>query len=178
MKTLLLAVLTAIPALSQQTFDFKSIEKLGEHAKSSTNIALEGDTLKMAAGLLGDENSGFAKNLKSVHVHSYEFDKEGQYKPADLAAVRAYVKSLNWFKILDVKEDNEATEMYIQAPRNNQPGGFALIAAEPKEVTVIVISGNISLSDLGKLENLGVPNAVLDHSGKKSGDSNESSKKD
>jgi hypothetical protein len=178
MKTPLLAVLIAIPALSQQTFDFKSVEKLGEHAKSSTNIALEGDTLKMAAGLLGDENSSFTKNLKSVHVHSYEFDKEGQYKPSDLAAVRAYVKSLNWTKILDVKEEDEATEIYAQAPRNNQAGGLAIIAAEPKEVTVIVISGNISLSDLGKLENLGVPpNAVLDHGGKKSSD-NESSKKD
>ena len=173
MKIAAILLAAAIPALSQQTFDFKSLEKLGAKAKDSTNISLEGDTLKMAAGLLGDDkDTAFVKNLKAVHVHAYEFDKEGQYNPADLAPVRAYVKSLNWSKILDVKEDGEITEIYGQLPHNaNETGGFAIIAVEPKEVTVIFISGTLKLADLAKLQSLGVPDMTVTHGGKKSEDS-------
>jgi len=172
MKIALLMLAATVPVVAQQTFDFKSLEKLGAKAKDSTNISLEGDTLKMAAGLFGeDKDAAFVKNLKAVHVHAYEFEKEGQYNQADLSAVRAYVKSLNWAKILDVKEDGEFTEMYGQAPHDNQPGGFAIITAEPKEVTVIFISGSLKLSDLSKLQNLGVPDVTGSRSSKKPEDS-------
>jgi hypothetical protein len=171
MKRLLILIAAAVPAFAQQSFDFKSLEKLGANAKESTNISLEGDNLKLAAGLLGDDkDTAFVKNLNSVHVHSYEFEKEGQYNPADLAPVRAYVRSLNWPKILDVKEDGELTEIYGRIPHNNEPGGFAIIAAESKEVTIIFISGTLTLSDLGKLKNLGVPDMTVTHGGKKSED--------
>jgi hypothetical protein len=170
--------LAALPALCQQQgFDFSTLDKLGTKARESTNISLEGDTLKAAMSLMGsdsDKDAAFLKNLKSVQVHSYEFDKEGQYDPADLTAVRAYIKSLKWSKIVDVKEDGETTEIYLQSPQNNQSGGLAVVSAEAKEVTVIVISGSINLSDVGKLEKLGLPSAVINHDGKKS----EATKKD
>jgi hypothetical protein len=171
-----LLLLAALPAFCQQ-FDFSTLDKLGAKAKESTNISLDGDTLKAAMTLLGndaDKDAAFLKNLKSVQVRSYEFDKEGQYNPADLAAVRTYVKSLKWPKIVDVKEDGETTEIYLQVPQNSQPGGLAVVSAEATEVTVIVISGSISLSDIGKLQTLGVPSAIVNHDGKKA----EATKKD
>jgi len=173
MKIALILLAAALPALSQQTFDFKSLDKLGARAKETTNISLEGDTLKMATSFLGgDQDSSFVKNLKAVHVRSFEFDKEGQYDAKDLAPVRAYIKSLNWAKIVDVKEQSESTEIYLQAPQNNKPGGLAVVSAEATEVTVIFISGIGSLSDLAKLQgNLGVPSFTLDHGGKKAEDS-------
>src|SRR5579885_2046184 len=104
MKTAML-LLAALPLFGQQ-FDFSTLDKIGAKAKSTTNISLDGDNLKAAMSLLGadgDKDAAFVKNLKAVQVRSYEFEKEGQYNPADLIPVRNYVKSLKWPKIVDVK---------------------------------------------------------------------------
>jgi hypothetical protein len=168
MKTALI-LLAALPALGQQNFDFSTLEKLGAHAKESTNISLEGETLKAAASLANlSKDSPVLQGLKAIQVRSYEFDKPGQYNPADLDAVRAYVKSLKWTKIIDVKEESETTEIYLQVAQANQTGGLAIISTEPQEVTVIFISGTINLNDLSKLTgNLGIPDMTVTHGAKK-----------
>ena len=164
----------AIPAFAQQNFDFKSLDKLGANATGSTNITLEGDTLKLATSFLGDDKSVF-RNLTGVYVRSFEFDKPGQYKEADLAPLRAYLKTLQWSKIVDTKDANETSEIYVQALPNNKIGGLAIVSAEPKEVSVVFISGVLNVSDLAKLGgNLGIPdipNILYEHGGKKSDDS-------
>ena len=168
MKKALILLMAAIPAVAQQSFDFKSLDKLGANAKESTNITLEGDTLKLATSLLGDEKS-FFKNLTGVYVRSFEFVKPGQYKEADLAPLRAYLKTLQWTKIVDAKDGGETSEIYLQALPNNRLGGLAIISAEPKEVAIVFISGVMNMSDIGKLSGtLGIPDITLDHGGKKS----------
>lgn len=167
MKTALI-LLTATLALAQQGFDFKSLDKLGANATESTNITLEGDTLKLATSFLGDDK-GPLRNLTGVYVRSFEYAKPGQYKDADLAPLRAYIKTLQWTKIVDVKEATETSEIYLHPLPNNQLGGLAIVAAEPKEVTVVFIAGVLNMSDLGKLSgNLGIPNIELNHDGKRS----------
>jgi Domain of unknown function (DUF4252) len=172
MKTVVSILLAAgISAFAQQAFDFKSLDKLGANASESTNINLEGDTLKLATSFLGGD-SGPLKNLTGVYVRSFEFAKPGQYNEADLAPLRAYVKTLQWSKIVDVKEAGETSEIYLKPLPNNQLGGLAIVSTEPKEVTVVFISGVLNMSDLGKLGgNLGIPEMRLDHGGKKSDDS-------
>ena len=168
MKTALILLAASVPALAQQGFDFKSLDKIGANATDSTNITLEGDTLKLATNFLGGDKDAF-KNLTGVYVRSFEFAKTGQYRDADLAPVRDYLKGLQWPKILDVKEDGEWTQIYMRALADGRLGGFALVSAEAKEVTVIFIAGVFSMGDLGKLSgDLGIPSAVLDHGGKKS----------
>ena len=167
MKTALL-LLTAIPAFAQQSFDFKSLDKLGVNATESTNITLEGDTLKLATSFLGDDK-GPLRNLTGVYVRSFEYAQPGQYKEADLAPLRAYIKTLKWTKIVDVKDAGETSEIYLYPLPNNQLGGLAIVSSEPKEVTVVFIAGVLNMSDLGKLSgNLGIPNIELNHDGKKS----------
>lgn len=170
MTWMLLAV-AAIPALAQQNFDFKSLDKLGANASGSTNISLEGDTLKLATSFLGDEKSAF-RNLTGVYVRSFEYAMPGQYKEADLTPFRNYLKTLQWSKIVDTKDADEASQVYLQPLPGNKLGGLAIVSSEPKEVTVVFISGVLNLSDVGKLSgNLGIPDIRLDHGGKKSGDS-------
>jgi hypothetical protein len=163
-----------IPALAQQNFDFKSLDKLGANATESTNIHLEGDTLKLATSFLGGDQ-GPLRNLTAVYVRSFEFAKSGQYNEADLAPLRAYLKTLQWTKIVDVKEADETSEIYLQPLPNNKLGGLAIVSAEPKEVSIIFISGVLNMSDVGKLSgNLGIPDIQLNNDGKKS----DNSKKD
>jgi hypothetical protein len=176
MKTALILFAAAIPAFTQQSFDFTSLDKLGANASGSTNITLEGDTLKLATSFLGGDKGPF-RNLTGVYVRSFEFAKPGQYKEADLAPLRAYVKTLKWTKIVDVKETTETSEIYLQPLPNDKLGGLAIISAEPSEVSVIFISGVLNLSDVGKLSgNLGIPEMRLEHGGKKSDDSKDSKK--
>ena len=163
-------IAAAMPSFAQQNFDFKSLDKLGANATGKTNITLEGDTLKLATSFLGDDKSAF-RSLTGVYVRNYEFDKPGQYKEADLEPLRAYLKTLQWNKIVDTKEANESSEIYVQTLPNNKIGGLAIVSSEPKEVSVVFISGTLNMSDLGKLNGLGVPNLLYEHGGKKSDDS-------
>ena len=150
-------------ALAQQPgFDFKSLDKLGVNAKDSTSINLEGDALKAAVSLLGDK----LRNLTGVYVHSYEYAKKGQYNPQDLEPVRAYLRTLNWTKIVDSKEDDETSEVYIKPLPDGKVAGLAVVVAEPTEVTVVFLSGEISLADLKNLGNLGIPNVLGERGGK------------
>src|SRR5580698_1883498 len=161
MKTAFILLTAAIPALAQQTFDFKLLDKLGANATGSTNISLEGDTLKLATSFLGD-GKGSLKGLTGVHVRNFEFAKLNQYSEADLAPLRAYLKAPQWSKIVDVKESDETSEIYLKPLPNDQLGGLAIISAEPKEVTVVFIEGVLNMSDLGKLSgNLGIPDITI-----------------
>jgi hypothetical protein len=170
MKMTWILIAAAMPALAQN-FDFKSLDKIGANATGSTNISLEGDTLKLATSIFGGD-SGPLKNLTGVYVRSFEFDKTGQYKDADLAPLRAYVNSLKWNKIIDTKDADETSEIYVKPLPDNKLGGLAIISAEPKEVTVVFISGMLNMSDIPKLSgNLGIPDLRYEHGGKKSDDS-------
>jgi hypothetical protein len=82
----------ALPAFAQQDFDFKLLDKLGANATESTNITLDGATLKLASNFLGDDKDvkSAVKNLKGIYIRSFEFAKAGQYDPADLAPLRAF----------------------------------------------------------------------------------------
>lgn len=159
MKLTWILFAAALPAFAQQTFDFKSLDKIGANAKESTNITLEGDALKLATSFFGDA----LRNLTGVYVRNFEFAKTGQYKEEDLAPVRAYIKSLNWTKVVDVKESEETSEIYVHALPENKLGGLAIVALEPTEVTVVFISGVLNAGDLAKLTNLGIPDIKLDH---------------
>jgi hypothetical protein len=166
LKTLLLPSLALFaPLLFAQDFDFKTLDKIGANAKSSTNITLDSDTLKMAAGYLGGDNDKDTANVKSVvaglkgvYVRSYEFDKPGQYSEADLAPLRAYLKQPKWKAILDVKEDGEWTQVFFLPAPNNKLAGVAVVSSEATEVTVVYLDGELNIGDLQKLGgSMGIP---------------------
>jgi hypothetical protein len=166
MKTILLAGLlfSIAPALFAQEFDFKSLDKVGAHATSSTNLNLDGDTLKLASGFLGSDGNdkdadavkGLIANMKAIYIREWKFDKPGQYDDNDLEPLRTFLKP--WKTFLDVREHGESTQIYLKPAADSKNGGFALISAEPTEVTVIFIDGTLGLGDLQKLSGvMGVP---------------------
>jgi Domain of unknown function (DUF4252) len=186
LKTLLLSSLTLFaPMLFAQDFDFKTLDKIGVNAKSSTNVTLDGDMLKMAAGFLGgnsdkdtDSVKSMVQGLKSIYVRSWEFDKPGQYAEADLAPLRAYLKQPKWKAIVDVKEEKESTQVYFLSAANNKLGGMAVVSSEPTEVTVVYIDGELNIADLQKLGgSMGIPD-LKGLTGGKSSDSKNDKKTD
>jgi len=163
MKIPVLFLALALPLAAQQGFDFKTLDALGLHAKNRTNVTLNADMLKLAAGLLGDYDDrhpikSLVKNLKAIYVREYGYERTGEYNEADLAPLRAYLKSPQWNKIVDSKEGDETSEIYLQPLPSGQLGGVAIIAIEPKEVTVVFIDGVLNMSDIAALGGtMGIP---------------------
>ena len=88
-------------------------------------------------------------------MRHYEFDQPGQYSDADLEAIRKQASSgSGWSRILNVKQEHESVEIYIL---KTSPGGksaaFLLIAAQPKELTVVHVVGSIELASLQEVVN-------------------------
>lgn len=184
MKRILVAFALALPLAAQQGFDFKSLDKLSASAKESTNITLEGQTLKLAANFLGDDKDAAAlkslvANLKSIHVRTLEFDRDGMYSQADLEPLRAYLRGPQWSKAVDVKESGETSEVFFKTGEGHRLGGVAVIDAEPRELTIVYIEGSISIDDVAKLSgNFDIPDLdALRHGTGNGGKSNAKGKK-
>jgi len=161
-KTFALLAL-ALPLIAQEGFDFKTLDKLGANSRNHTNITLDGDMLKLASGFLGsgkdsDSLKPLVDSLKGVYIRSFEFDRDGQYNEADLDPLRAYLKQMQWNRIVESREGKEVSEIYLQTRSASRVGGLAIIAAEAREVTVVYISGDIKPEDIQKLSGtMGIP---------------------
>jgi len=168
MKNILMTGLlfSIAPVLFAQDFDFHTLDKLAAVAKSSTNVTLSGDMLKLAAGFLGSDNDkdaasikAMVANMKGIYVRAYEFDKPGQYSESDVAPLRAYLKQPKWSAIMEVKDDGEWTQVFVLPTANGTKlGGLAVVSTEPTSLTVVYIDGSIDPADLEKLSgNMGIP---------------------
>jgi hypothetical protein len=141
------------------------IEKLAAKASETVNVTLDGPLLQMAGQFLNSKNADEqqAKNvvskLKGIHVRTFEFAKEGEYSEADVAEFRSQLRSPAWSRIVDTnsKQDGEHVEIYVKQDKN-QAAGLVIIAAEPKELTIVSIDGAIDLKQLASLGGqLGIP---------------------
>jgi hypothetical protein len=151
MKTLLTAtfVLAMLGSASAQTLDI-NLDALAAKAKDKAEITLEGSLLAQVLQMAPEKVKGAVANVTRVDVRHYEFDQTGQYSDTDLDAVRKQVS--NWPRILNVKEQNENVEIYMLS-QDGKPAGFLLIAAEPKQLTVVHVAGSIDLASLREVVN-------------------------
>jgi hypothetical protein len=158
-----------------------NLDKLAAKAVESVDITLDGAMLRLAGRFLSgkDKHDGQtrAKNsisgLQSISVRSFTFASAGEYSTADVDAVRVQVQSAPWGRVVGVKnKEGENVDVYFKDGGEGKLAGIVLIAAEPKELTVVSIVGAIDPSQLGELGGeFGIPKLDVDvHlSGKKSG---------
>lgn len=136
-------------AASAQTFDF-NLDALSAKAKEKAEITLEGSLLVQVLQMAPKNVQDAVANVRRVDVRHYEFANAGQYSDTDLDAVRKSVSS--WPRILNVKEEHQTVEIYMLS-QDGKPAGFLLIAAEPKELTVLHVVGSIDLANLREVVN-------------------------
>ena len=173
MRRILLIVLIAggvaaqLPAQLLQ-LRITGLDGLASKATESADITLDSNLLQMAAGFLAgdskDKDQAKIKdllvNLKAITVRSYKFKEDGQYRMEDLEPVRAQLRTPGWSKIISAQSKGETSEIYTRTEQGKVVG-FAIIAAQPKELTVVAIEGSIDLKDLSKLGGLGVPTVPI-----------------
>ena len=141
-------------------------DKLAAKASEKADVTPEGPLLEMASKFLskkGDQDKiqKLVQGLKGIYVRTFEFDKEGQYSEADLAAIRSQLKMPEWSKIVDAQEKHESATVYLRTV-GNQIQGIVVLAAEPTELTVVQIVGPIDLSMLSELGgSMGIPHMEM-----------------
>ncbi|MGD0362273.1 MAG: DUF4252 domain-containing protein [Bryobacteraceae bacterium] len=164
-----IAALLLAGALPAQQLKWDS-EKLAARASDTVDISLDGALLRFATKFLSDEDKDEAKvkkliaGLKGIYVKSFEFKKPGEYTAADVESFRAPLHSADWQRIVGThsNEEGETVEVYVKNDSKGI-GGMAIIATEPKQLTLVNIVGAIdldSLSDLGG--HFGIPGVEVD----------------
>lgn len=158
--TLLLLTLTAFAA---QEIDLSFLKGLEAKAKESTDIDLGPDQLGLLMSLAANEDpvKALGKQIERVQVKTLEFDKEGEFNPADLEKLRQSIKTSNYVPLISVKERKGFTEIGMRK-EGDRMRGLVILAVEPKEITIVNILGNLDMATLGKLSGkLGIPNVQM-----------------
>jgi hypothetical protein len=162
-KITLLVFLIALAAplhAQRLNLDFPA---LAEHASESTDVTLDGPMLRLAAKFLNDRDSDehqardLIKSLTGIYVHSYEFDREGEYDRSVVEKVRAQLGP-NWKPMVTVRSRvKENVDIYVDM-RGENVAGLLIIDAEPRELTLVNLVGSIDIDKLASLEGeFGIP---------------------
>lgn len=135
---------------------------LAEKATDSVHISL-GPWLLHTVGRFmdydthSDPDSAATKRLlsgiKSIEIHSFTFATDFAYSMADIDAVRRQLSAPGWSQLMQVRDGKkqENVDMYLMMDHNHT-SGFALIASEPREFTIINIVGSFNPEDLPELQ--------------------------
>jgi Domain of unknown function (DUF4252) len=167
----LLAAAGSIAALAQgPQLPIGQLDKLAEKAADTVEVNLDKKLLQLAARFLNSNNPTEARvkelvnGLEGVYVRVFEFDQPGEYAASDVDALRAQLGG--WSKIVGIRSRKQGENVDVHLKYNgDQILGLAIIAADPRSLTVVNIVGPVDLEKLSQLEGqFGIPNLNLDKS--------------
>jgi hypothetical protein len=163
-RTVALGAALAATLWAQQ-FQF-NLEHLASKASGSFDVSLNTSMLQFAAKFLDGKDPDEAKvkklivGIEGIYIKSFDFNKDGAYVPADLERVRTQLKAPQWSRIVGIKSGGESENIEVWA--RNEKGkvtGVAILATEPRQLTVCNLVGNIDLDSLADLGgHFGLPN--------------------
>jgi hypothetical protein len=163
LRSIVTLLLAALPLAAQQITFPPAFEKLAAKASETVNVTLDTSLLGFAGKFLSDKDPEEAAakkllgGLKGIYVRGFEFAKEGEYSSADVEAIREQLKGPDWACFLSVQSKRETTEICLHR-EGDAITGLALLAAEPRELTVVNIVGAIRPEDLAALSgHFGLP---------------------
>jgi Domain of unknown function (DUF4252) len=150
----------ALAAAQDARLKLPAFKSLADKDTESVNISLSPWLLHMAGAFIDekDEDSVATKHLlagiKAIEIRSHHFATDFAYSAADIDGVRSQLSGPGWSQLMQVhhRDKSEDVDMYVLI-ENNVTKGFALVASQPREFTIINIVGSINVDDLPKLEN-------------------------
>jgi hypothetical protein len=144
----------------------ESLGRVASKASETVNIDIDGILLSLGKSMLSDDDPDektvkeIIEGLRGVYVRSYEFKSEGEFKEADLDALRQQLRGPGWSRLVDVKThgtDFDGAEVYALTAAGRVEG-MAVLVSEPKHLIVVNVVGSIDLDKLKRLEgSLGIP---------------------
>jgi hypothetical protein len=163
-KTVLIALLALAPLGAQEIKLPASLDRLAAKAKEVVDVTMDANLLQLASRFLSDKDPDDAQvkkligGLKGIYVRSFEFEKPGEYQDSDIEPVRAQLHMPAWSRIVGVRgKAGDNAEVYVKT-ENGKIDGLAILATEPKELTIVSIEGSIDPDQLGELGgHFGIP---------------------
>ena len=132
------------------------LSHLADKAEETVDVTVDGEMLKQSAGFLAGKDANTAKlhetikNITGIYVKSFQFKTANAYSDADVQSVRKQVTGSAWSRIVSVREKDQLTEIYFFR-ENDATRGLLVISAEPDELTVVNIVGDVNLASLASL---------------------------
>lgn len=177
-STVLVCMLLALPvaaaAADPGRLQLPDFSALAKKATQSVDISLDPSLLRLASGAISSDTSGngaavnnLIQGIRGIYVRSYTFDSPGQYSRADVRAVQAQLLAPGWKPVVSTHDLKQGSNVDIYILRNgDRTDGFAIIAAEPRQLTIVNIVGSIDLAKLAQLQGqFGVPKVGLTMNG-------------
>jgi hypothetical protein len=169
----LLILSASINAQAQNArLELTQLDNLAPKASETVDINVDERLIKLTLKFFGNdpddqEVKKIISGMKGIYVKSFEFEKDGEFSASDVEVVRSQLRGPSWSKILNVNSKKEGTlEVYVMT-NGSEIGGVAVLAAEPRELTVVNIIGPVDLEKLTKLEGqFGIPDLGLEPSPK------------
>jgi hypothetical protein len=164
----LLPVLSAA-AFAQAPGDARLVlpefQALEAKASQTVNVTLDSSLLAMAARFLDPDKPEDAAarqaiaGITGIYVRSYEFESDFVYPKDELDGVRKQLNAPGWQPLVQVhnRKDHNDVDIYIRVD-GAKARGLAIIASDPRQVTIVNIVGAIDLQKLHQLEgHFGIP---------------------
>jgi Domain of unknown function (DUF4252) len=162
---LLAGAALAAAARAQQTSPLPlppAVEKeLAARASNVTEVTLGKNMLGFAAKFMNGKDQDEAatrhlvENLDGIYVRNYEFDKDGQYSMEEIDKLRTFFETGEWTPIVRSRErkSGETTDVLLKMV-NGETRGMFILSAEPRELSIVLILGPVSMDDLAKLRGI------------------------
>lgn len=101
----------------------------------------------------GTEIRKILEGIDAVYIRSYQFDTDGAYSREDVESVRKQLRQEQWKPLVEVRtrDRGEDVDVFISI-ENDKPTGFAIVASEPREFTIVNVVGTIDPQHIGKLQ--------------------------
>ncbi len=171
----LVCALLALPALAIAAdpgrLQLPDLSALSKIATQSVDISLDPSLLHLASGVIGsdsgDNNSAavndLIKGITGIYVRSYTFKRPGEYSKADVKSLQAQILTPGWQAVVSTHDLKQGGDVDVYLLRNgDRTEGVAIIAAEPRQLTIVNIVGSIDLAKLAQLQGqFGVPKVGL-----------------
>jgi hypothetical protein len=157
-----LLLLMAVPA-SAQKLNLDQLIGLADKADEVVDITLDAEMLRLASKFFKGEDADeraireMITGLEGIYVRAYEFSEDGQYDRAIPDRLRSQLGP-NWKPMVTVRSRKKENVNIMADMRGDRVHGLVIIAAEPRELVVVNIVGNIDIERLADLEGqFGIP---------------------
>lgn len=172
--TVLACALLALPALAAAAdpgrLQLPDFPGLGKRAAQSVVISLDSSLLHQASGFISErggansaEVNDLLKGIRGIYVRSFSFDEPGEYSKADLEPVQAQLRAPGWQPVVSTHDLKQGKNLEIYVRRSgNRTDGLAIIAADPRQLTIVNIVGPVDLARLARLQGqFGIPSVGI-----------------
>lgn len=172
---LLVPIISIVPVAAQSArLKLPDLSQLASKAAESVDISLDPSMLGLAAKFMSAEDADdramkeMLQNLQGVYVKSFEFDELNAYSKSDVDAIRQQLSGPGWNRLVGVKSKRDSADVDVFIfLTGDKPGGLAIVAAEPKQLTIVNLVGAIDLDRLRQLDGqFGIPNLGLERKSK------------